>query len=327
MRRFHGRGLALAFLGTLGCIGIRFHPPPLPSVPLSAPSPPNPPAPIETQRSARDEQQVTSVRAPDDLRGRTIAIALRGPEALQERAWPMLARRLLEARFTRILPPPIASLRGSVQSERGTARTTVEGELRSLFHLRADTPAEVLLVVELSASAEAQESQVAFPSGSLEAYESEYARFRTTLTETRQRLQAEVATWSAGFQDAEAQYAQRGGQWRNEQDVSAREQGRAFLGRVQAYETQLESAQRAAVPPAELVRRAAAQRAASRVSSSFVRLRATLTDLSPGQTSWMIDLARERPDEATALSEVLNRLVAELPTGSTASAGASLPVP
>jgi hypothetical protein len=43
-----------------------------------------------------------------------------------------------------------------------------------------------------------------------------------------------------------------------------------------------------------------------------------MTDLAAGQTSWMLELANEQPDEASALADVLGRLVAELPTGSPA---------
>ncbi len=324
MKRLHGYGTALVVLIGTACFGgPRYRPPETPSLPLRAPSAPSAPSPVAAQRAPGDERRLTTVRPPDDLRPRTIAVALRGPEALLTRAWPVLARRLLEARFTRVLPPPITSLRGSVQSERGAARTTVEGDLQSLLHLRADTPAEVLLVVELAASAEAHEATVTFPQGALETYETAYGRFLAEVNQQRERVRGEVASWSDGARAAEMQYAQQGGRWQDEGDVAAREQGRAFLSRAQAYDGQLETALRAAVPPAELVRRAAAQRAASRASVSLVRLRATLTDLTPGQTSWMLELAGEQPDEAAALADVLGRLVTELPTGGPAPVAAT----
>lgn len=319
MIRLRWSGAALVALCATACFGgPRYRPPETPPLPLRAPTAPRPPSPLASQRASGAERRLTSVRAPDDLRARTVAVALRGPEPLLARAWPVLARRLLEARFTRVLPPPLASLRGSVQSERGGARTTVEGDLQSLLHLRADTPAEVLLVVELAASAEAHEAEVAFESGTLEGYDTAYERFQAEVAQQRERLRSAVASWSDDTRAAEMQYAQQGGRWQDESDVAAREQGRAFLSRAQAYDGQLESALRGAVPPAELVRRAAAQRAASRSSVSLVRLRATMTDLSPGQTAWMLELAAEQPDEAAALADALGRLVAELPTGAPA---------
>ncbi len=290
----------------------RFRPPEAPTISWRVPAAPQAPSPLEGQRGPGGARTLTAARVLDDLRARTVAISLRAPEGVRERVWPALARQLLNARFTRVLPPSIMGLHGTVAAERSGARTQIDGDLQELLMLRADTPAEVLLAVEVATSAQVEEAEVSFEPGAVESYETAYGRFLTEVTRARQQLEGALATWADGVRQAEGEYVQRGGIWRDSEDVMARDRVAAFQSRAQAFATQLEGARAAAVSPADLSRRAASVRAASRAQVTSARLRATLTDLAAGQTTWMLELSAQRPDEASALADVVTRLVAEL---------------
>jgi hypothetical protein len=326
----HAIALALILTATLpiGCFaGPQFRPREPPTMSWRVPTAPQAPAPVLGSRGAGGDRTLIAARPLDDLRARTLAVALRTPDSAREYAWPMLARQLLSARFTRVLPPTIMSLHGTIATERGGAHTTVEGDLQPLLLLRAETPADVLIAVDLSASAQIDEASVTYEPGALEAYESAYTRFQSEVVRARRELSSALATWTESVHAAEAEYTQRGGQWRDADDVAARDNAQVFLNRAQAFDAQLDGAARAAVSPPDLVRRASQARAASREQVASVRLRATITDLSAGQTGWMLELTAQRPDEASAVSEALARLVAELAPSASAPPNALPPVP
>ena len=237
---------------------------------------------------------------------------------IEHRVLEMLPPALVGARFTRVLlPPAVDGLNGTVERNGGGDRTSLTGPAVSLLPMRANTPVDAVLRVELRNAADVIERTTRYdiPADALQRYAQALAQYREGL----QRAQRELAAASAyptEVETAVAVYQRRGGTFSDAEDRARLEDARAFVARYAELDQQLRAALAAPPPGAEAVQRTAQSRTSTQRSGTpAVRLRAVFSDLRAGETFWVDDIRISAATEAEALAQAITTLIGDLGGG------------
>lgn len=299
-------------LAFFDCAGNRLELRQPPSLSLTVPTPPRVPTPEESARVsvAQSGGSVVSSRPMTDLRAQTLAIALTGDTALCARLERALPAALVRARLTRVLlPSSVQRLQGTVERAANGDRTVLTGELLALLPMRANTPAEQLLRIEVlvGTSEVNTRRQWAIAPAEMARYRSEWATFESALRAIDNQLRSTVTTYSNDAQTEITRYERAGGRYERPEERELRDrvalwstEATALSARVQAVRTapnpdQVASGVRGA--QSEVGHRPA------------VILRAVLTDLRGGETWWVNEVRASNDDPNRALDEALAGLI------------------
>lgn len=318
MVRWIGAAGALALIPLASCASPRLQLRSPPSLSARLPTPPVLPE-AQAQQSTRgggtNTQRVTAARALGNLREQTILVVLDGESALTGAALELLPSTLIGARFTRVLlPPMVEGLEGTVERSAAGDRTVLSGRAVQLLPMRANTPVDGVLRIEVRHAGDVieQTTRYEIPADALQRYAAELARYREALQRVQQQLAA-----SSGYPaevDAElAAYRQRGGRFDNEEDRQRIEDARSFVALYAQAEQQLRAAMAATPPSPEALQASARGRTSTdRNTTPGVRVRAVYSDVRAGETFWIDDIRAVGANPAEAISQALSTLIQDL---------------
>lgn len=309
---------ASIILALSGCVGPSLRLRSAPSLSVRFPQPPRVPEAVSQQSSTAQQAghpRVISARALGNIRQQTILLILDGDPSLRGAMMDMLPTALISNRFTRVLlPPALESVTGTVERGNQGERTTLSGPADRLLPMRANTPIDAVLRVELQRAANVVQhtTRYAIPDDALERYAMELNRYQATLARIRQQLDAS-ADYPREAEQQIAAYQARGGRFEDEESRQRAEEARSFVMLHAQLSEQLRNALAAPLPGAEAVQRGAASRVAtSEERSAGMRLRALYTDLREGETFWFDEVSASNSDERTALNQALATLIQDL---------------
>jgi hypothetical protein len=289
-----------------------------PSLSVQMPSRPQVPDAV-SQESAQgptpSPRRVTSTRPVNNPREQTILLVLDGDASLRAAMLDVLPTALITARFTRVLlPPTLEGVSGSVERGAAGERTTLTGPAHRLLPMRANTPVDAVLHIELQRAGEVIERTTRYevPADALQRYAEEVNRYNAALQQAQRQL-AVVADYPAEAEAALQTYQRQGGRFDDEESRLRMEEARSFVIAHTQLNAQLRAALSSPLPGAEAVQRGAATRASTqRERTPGVRLRAIFSDLRAGETYWVDDVRVPGADENAALSRALTTLIEDL---------------
>lgn len=289
-----------------------------PSLSVQMPSRPQVPDAVSqesAQGQATNPRRVVSTRPVSNPREQTILLVLDGDASLRAALLEALPAALITARFTRVLlPPTLEGVSGSVERGAPGERTTLTGPADRLLPMRANTPVDVVLHVELQRAAEVIERTTRYevPPDALQRYAEELNRYNIALQQVQRQL-AVAADYPAEAEAALQTYQRQGGRFDDDESRQRMEEARSFVALHTQLSGQLRAALSSPLPGAEAVQRGAATRASTnRERTPGVRLRAIFSDLRAGETFWVDDVRAPGADENAALSRALATLIEDL---------------
>lgn len=316
--RWSGLAATLALLGLQHCGGPSLQlraPPSLTARLPTAPTVPQPVSDASTSRATNSGHLVTSTHPVANPREQTILLLLSGDDQLRGALAEILPTTLVGARFTRVLmPPSLDGVSGSVERGASGERTTLNGPAERLLPMRANTPIDGVLRVELRRASDAVVSTTRFAvsSQALQRYSSELRSYNTALEAARQQLMSS-ASYAQESQSAIQRYQAQGGRLDSSETRERVEEVIAFNTRYAELESQLRAALSAPLPQPSEVQRMAEQRStSSRSSTPGVWLRAIYTDLRGGETFWIDEVRVSESDDTAALRQAIGTLMLDL---------------
>lgn len=292
-----------------------------PSLTARIPAPPALPESV-SQESATgggaNARRVTAARPLGNVREQTVLMVIDGESTHRAALLEMLPPALVAARFTRVLlPPGLDGVTGTVERTGGGERTALSGSALQLLPMRANTPVDAVLRVELRNAADVIERTTRFevPPEALQRYATALAQYREGIQRTQRELMA-ASSYPTEVESAVTNYQRRGGNFADAEDRTRLEEAQAFIARYAQLDQQLRAALAATPPDPEAVQRAVRNRTTTeRSGTPAMRLRAVFSDLRAGETFWVDDIRISAPTEAEALAQAVTTLINDLGGG------------
>lgn len=305
--------LRVAILALTACTPT-FRVPSPPTLPMDLPRAPAAPQPAEVPVPPPGVRaDATSAHAPADLRAQTLAVVLVGPAEVVAATQRRLPLMLVARRFTRVLYPSLQSVETTLERGEASERVTFRGSLPQLALLQARTPAGHLLQLEVRGDdgPEVLRSTYAISPAELAAYRDGLEAYRVATERWRARLQQVVAPYRETVTRTRQAYEQDGGRYRDPGEQELLSQVSSWDSEANTLLASSEAALRGAPTPEQLVERASRTQGEA-LSRRRVSVRATLTDLTAGETYWIDEVEAVSPTLDEALSAALARALDDL---------------